>query len=184
MEKKLELRMYFFTNYQLTGIQKGIQCGHAALEYANKYGCTRIFNDFVVHWKTWIILDGGTTNSGRGLDGIVRGSLDQIGDELLANEIQFGYFQEPDLNDALTAVCFICDEKVFNREDYPDLRDFICQRLVSEEKSNMSDKVRLTLMDEEEIKHQCFDYYNEWKIMMGGEQNIFLRELITGKKLA
>ena len=29
-------------------------------------------------------------------------------------------FSEPDLNFALTAVCFIADERVFNYEDYPE----------------------------------------------------------------
>ena len=43
MKKELELRMYFFTIYQLSGIQKGIQAGHAALEYARLFGNTDLF---------------------------------------------------------------------------------------------------------------------------------------------
>ena len=34
MENKLELRMYGFVNYQLTGIQMGIQFSHALVEYS------------------------------------------------------------------------------------------------------------------------------------------------------
>ena len=61
MEKKLELRMYFFVPYNLSDIQKAIQAGHSALEYANKYGCTKIFNDFVIYWKTWIKPNAAST---------------------------------------------------------------------------------------------------------------------------
>jgi hypothetical protein len=41
MEKNLELRMYGLVNYQLTGIQKGIQFLHGVVEYsqsANRVG--------------------------------------------------------------------------------------------------------------------------------------------------
>lgn len=184
MENKLELRMYFLVPNNISDIYKGIMCGHASLEYVLRYGLTDELTNFITNWKTWIILDGGTTNGRRELDGIVMGSLDQIGDALLINDIKFSYFQEPDLNDALTALCFICDERIWDRENYPDLTDFICNKLSEDQKDDISDKVRLTLMSEEEIKHQYFNYYNEWKIMMGGEQNIFLRELIKNKKLA
>ena len=34
--KTLELRMYFFVPYNISPIQKSIQAGHAALEYAYK----------------------------------------------------------------------------------------------------------------------------------------------------
>ena len=109
--KELELRMYFFVPYQLTGIQSGIQAGHAALEYADKYGSDEEYIIFVREFKTWVILDGGTTNERRDFDGTAFGSLNQIGDDLLKNDIKFAYFQEPDLNDALTAVCFLADER-------------------------------------------------------------------------
>ena len=36
MEKKLELRMYFFTNYQLTGMQKGIRTVQENLQKSTK----------------------------------------------------------------------------------------------------------------------------------------------------
>jgi len=165
----LELRMYFFTIYQLKGIQAGIQCGHAALEYAHEYGQSEEFIDFISNWKTWIILNGGTTNDLQKYDNQYIGSLNQIGEELHQNGITFSFFNEPDLNNALTAICFICDERVFNTKKYPDFNDWLleskpeCNALASE-------------------LHP--DFYKEWIRFVGGLKNVFLRELIRDKNLA
>jgi hypothetical protein len=186
-EKGFELRMYFFVPYNISPIQQAIQAGHAAIEYARKYGHTELFIQFAEKWKTWIILNGGTTNSGRGLDGLVLGSLDQIGDDLLANHIQFSYFQEPDLNDALTALCFIADERVFNKEDFPEFLDWILNiKMYPEARDEMpaSNVVMLRMKSMEELIEMFPEWYPEWIEWCGGEQNIFLRELLKGKKLA
>lgn len=113
MDKVLEKRMYFFTIYQLSGIQAGIQCGHAALEYAYKYKDDPDYIDFIENWKTWIILNGGTTNN----DNINLGSLNEIRLSLIDHGIKFSEFYEPDLNNSLTAICFLLDERVFNFRD-------------------------------------------------------------------
>ena len=77
-KKDLEKRMYFLVPYNISEIQKGIQCGHAGLDYARKYGNDEDFIDFVDHHKTWIILNGGTTNSERELGtGTLFGTLNQ-----------------------------------------------------------------------------------------------------------
>lgn len=60
-------RMYFFVPYNISEIQKGIQAGHSALEYALKYGRTKEFLDFVENHKTWVILSGGTTRTQYGV---------------------------------------------------------------------------------------------------------------------
>lgn len=156
----LELKMYFFTIYQLSGIQAGIQCGHAALEYAKTYGDTELFKDFVENHKTWIVLNGGTTNSSRDSNGELNGSLNRIAETLSNNNINNAVFHEPDLEDALTAVCFLADERVYNYEKYPDYEDAV--------KNRMWGGIN----------------YKDWVNFMGGDKNVFLRELIKGKKLA
>lgn len=161
----LELRMYFFTIYQLSGIQAGIQCGHSAIEYARKYGNTDEFKNFADNWKTWIVLNGGTTNDRVDNDNISQGTLNQIADSLYDNGINFAEFHEPDLNNALTAVCFIVDERVFNNIDYPNFNEYF------ESKSNGSDRY-------------WDDVEKEWVRFIGGVKNKFLRELIKDKKLA
>lgn len=185
MEEKteLELRMYFFTIYQLTGIQAGIQCGHAALEYAHKFGQSELFINFILNWKTWIILNGGTTNDQRDFEDTSAGTLNQIADQLYENNIDFSYFREPDLNDALTAVCFICDERVFNKKDYPDFIDWFISRIDNE----VIETIRLRteyLKDAKNFIETYNELYKEWVRLIGGVKNVFLRELIQDKKLA
>jgi len=183
MEKNLEKRMYFFTIYQLTGIQAGIQCGHAALEYINNYGNNEEYADFQKNWKTWIVLNGGTTNNRFELGtGIPVGTLNQIVEQLQQNAIEYGHFQEPDLNDALTAVCFLADERVWNYEDYPDFLNWVLKNIWYDEPSRRI--VELRMMSTEELISMIPDHYEEWVEFLGGEKNVFLRELIRGKKLA
>jgi hypothetical protein len=158
--EELEKRMYFFVPYQLTGIQKGIQSGHSGFEFVLKFGRynpDHLIWDFIENHKTWVILNGGTTNDDRDFKGFSVGLLNQIADQLLENGIEFSYFHEPDLNRALTAVCFICDERVFKKKVYLDYD-----------------------------KSEFFDMgdYEGWVESVGGDKNIFLRELINGKSLA
>lgn len=178
--KELEYRMYFFVPYNISPIQQSIQAGHCVEEYSDQYFNTVLYRKYRKD-KTWIILNGGTTNSKRDLDGISLGSLNQIGDSLLEKEIPFAYFEEPDLNDALTAVCFIADERVWNYDDYPNLNEYVFDSLMF---PNPELRVKLAMMTEDKIKIGYYDTYIEWVESMGGEKNIFLRELIKGKKKA
>jgi len=178
----LEKRMYFFVPYNLSPIQKGIQAGHAALEYADMYGNDSDFRDFVDRWKTWIILDGGTTNSKRNSEGIRIGSLNQIGDALIKNDIPFSYFEEPDLNEAVTAICFICDERVYNYEKYPDFLKWLDMNGFYNKASEIIN-LRIENSKEELLKF-CPESYPKWVESLGGKQNVFLRELLKYKKLA
>ena len=179
----LDLRMYFFVPYNISPIQQSIQAGHAALEYAMDYGRLNpdhIIWDFIYSHKTWIILNGGTTNKNRGFDSVAKGTLDQIGDSLLFNNIDFSYFMEPDLNNALTAVCFIADERVWNYEDYPDFMNWFIENHMSF--ATAQEIVKLKMRPPEE--YPVFVPYSEWVEFVGGKKNVFLRELIKGKKLA
>ncbi len=166
--KELELRMYFFVPYNISPIQQAIQAGHAALEYAFYYRNEKIFENFLKNHKTWIILNGGTTNNTFVFsdsfddEGKPIGTLNQIERELLLNRIQYTRFCEPDLNNALTALCFICDERVFNKKDYPDFNEELWEDTIS-----LRDVM-----------------YKEWLTSIGGEQNLFLRNLLKDKKLA
>jgi len=192
--------MYFFVPYNLSPIQQAIQAGHAALEYARKYQNDQDFIDFADNWKTWIILNGRTTNSKllkdsetggyanpRTDEAPYLGSLDNIAHQLIKNGINYSLFREPDLNDALTAVCFIADQRVWNHEDYPGFLDYILKiKMYPDALAAMLDEnmVILKAQAEEHLKSLFPGYYNEWIDFIGGEKNLFLRELIRGKKLA
>ena len=112
----LEKRMFFLTMYNISPIQQGIQCGHAALEYAHKYKDDPEFIDFVENWKTWVILNGGTSTS-LGYGG--PGSMERHLDTIRELGIKHATFNEPDLNYSLSAICFISNESVFARKEYP-----------------------------------------------------------------
>ena len=108
--------------------------------------------------------------------------LYQVADSLKENGIDFSYFEEPDLNNALTAVCFIADERVFNREDYPNFPDYLINSNCGEISAQRIVEIKMT--PEEELKLTYRGHCEAWEFMMGGKKNIFLRELIKGKKLA
>ena len=167
LEKDLEKRMYFLVCGSLSPIQQAIQAGHAALEYAHKFKDDEDFIDFVENYKTWVILNGGTTNSKREL-GTSQGTLNQILDDLSITNIKHSVFYEPDLNDALTAICLIVDERVYNREFCPDFYDWVKEQGVFVDANNLS---AWDLLKEK--------YRNEV-----GEDIIFLKELLNTKKLA
>ena len=183
-----ELRMYFFVPYNLSPIQQGIQAGHAALEYAHKYYDSPVYENFVTRWKTFMIMNGGTTNCK--MDMIAnefRGDLDKIRQELEINMIDCAAFFEPDLNDALTAVCFIADERVFNYEDYPDFIYYLVDiKMYSHAKDAMPPENLVFLKSQTDEWHQANfpEYYQEWIEFLGGKKNVFLRELLKGKKFA
>ena len=115
-EIKKGLRMYFLVPYNLSSIQKGIQAGHCAEQYAKNYGHMATWENYIDNHKNWIILNGGTTNNSSTSE---RGSLDIIGDTLTYESVLHAKFYEPDLNNALTAICFLADEKVWNFDEYP-----------------------------------------------------------------
>jgi len=188
----LEKRLYFFVPYNISEIQKGIQAGHAGLRYARKFGekDPEVW-DFIDNHETWIILNGGTTN-GRTRPEVInlretedpyQGSLNNLYVKIIDwnvknpnDHINCASFQEPDLNDALTAICFICDERVFNYEKYPDyltyLRD-IRNIVTFGEKRSL-----------DELKEAFPKAYTAWTKSLGGLKNVFLRNLLKGKKLA
>jgi len=165
----LEKRMYFFVNYQLMGIQKGIQAGHAAVEYALQFSNSEEFIEFSKNHKTWIALNGGTTNDSE--DPELCGSMQTLyktiqdyNQKSIENFISVAKFHEPDLNNAMTAICFICDQRVWDRKLVPDFTEY-CERNLTH-----------TVTDEE--------LFPDWLKLMGGDKNVVLRNLITGKKFA
>jgi hypothetical protein len=191
--KKLELRMYGLVPYNISPIQQAIQFGHAVVEYGQKvkeHGLeldSVTYNDWANNWKTFIILNGGTTNHKTSLeDGLPFGTLNNHLLTLMDNDIDFAQFNEPDLGDQLTAVVFIVDERVFNRKKYPDFSDWLMN-------SKYADLIRAELGENvytisENIKNsnnkEDKKAYNEWSSFVGGEKNVFLRDFLKNFKLA
>ena len=109
-------RMYGLVPYNISPIQQGIQFGHAVVEYGISYGTNPEYHRWSRKDKTFIILNGGTTNTSN----TSYGSLNTYDDMLGFNGIKRSRFYEPDLGDQLTAIVFIVDDRVFDRVTWPD----------------------------------------------------------------
>jgi hypothetical protein len=179
MENHIELRMFGLVPYNISPIQQGIQFGHAVQEYNNdifelmgEYHRSEVsIEDKQAIWKfeqwrkedkTFIILNGGTTND-------TSGTMQDYKCQLEENGITYSTFFEPDLNDALTAIVFLVDERVFNKKKYPDVDDWI-------------EQTHGGSFDHDSSHFQ--DLYKEWLKFIGGEKNRFLREFLKPLKLA
>jgi hypothetical protein len=167
-EGYLKYRMYGFVMYNLSDIQKGIQFGHAVVEYTSLYSNTKSYKRWENKDKTFIILNGGSSNrSGYSEYDDNRhstanfGTMEKYGEELKDNKIPFAVFYEPDLNNATSAIVFLVDERVFDRELYPD---FIRNEFASNEENDKQ--------------------YQNWVEKIGGKANEFLRGWLPKFKLA
>lgn len=171
--EKLELRMYGLVPYNISPIQQAIQFGHAVVEYGQKYKNDVLYNEWADEWKTFIILNGGTTNLKTDENGLPFGTLNNHVLKLKELSVQFCTFNEPDLGDQLTAIVFILDERVFNKKKYPDFHfeDFGDIIIDDEESYICKENLKNTL-------------YNEWVESIGGEKIVLLREFLNNFKLA
>ena len=126
-KEKLRYGMYGFVPYQLGGtIHAGIQFGHGVVEYQLKYGKNKEYLDWAKEDKTFIILNGGTTND-------TDGTLNSLQKELKSFGIKYATFREPDLNNALTAIVFLLDERVWDVDKYPYEESLISFEVPGEE---------------------------------------------------
>ena len=196
MKQKLELRMYGLVPYNISPIQQAIQYGHAVVEYGQmvkmpqslskmNINASCVYDDWADNWKTFIILNGGTTNHRSVDDGLPFGTLNNHVLKLDENRIDFATFNEPDLGDQLTAVVFIVDERVFNRKKYPDFEDWVIENYGE---LIRSDYYTTSYMLAQQIKtsesKSDKKVYEEWVKFVGGNKNVFLRDFLKKFKLA
>lgn len=87
--------------------------------------------------------------------------MEQHLETLKANKIKCAAFYEPNLNYALTAICFLVDERVFNKKDYPDF-----EQPTSENFLNLSD----------------LNDYEAWEVYVKKSKYQFVKEV--GKDVA
>lgn len=180
-ELYLEYRMYGLVPYNLSPIQQGIQFGHAVVDYGREFdhqnnrgthinNVEKIYNKWADEDKTFIILNGGTTNTNPNK----LGTLNKHYDALLATGVRVKPFYEPDLGDQLTAIVFLVDERVFNRELYPD---FIEEKLTWGRKKPSEKEI-----SEVDVKNK--KNYERWVEKIGHKRNVFLREYLRPLRLA
>lgn len=120
--------------------------------------------------KTVIILNGGTTNNNPERLGTLNKHLNNLND----NGIVVQSFHEPDLNNALTAICFLVDERVWNRELYLDFKP----ETLPWSNKKPSEKA-LSHLEEKNKKN-----YAHWEEKIGNKRNVFLRDFLPKFRLA
>lgn len=190
--------MYGFVPYNISEIQRGIQFGHAVVEYGRLYGNTKDYKRWGEFDKTFIILNGGTTRDAMvdyfkfeyslnfhnqndfGCGGMqeIAGTLGQI------VSIKFAIFNEPDLNFALSGICLLVDERVYDRTNYPTLAD----NDINFERVPLEDRIKylesnysnMGFYTSDEAKYD----YKRWINSLGGQANEFLRYYLPKFKLA
>jgi hypothetical protein len=177
----LELRMYGLVPYNISPIQQAIQYGHAVVEYGLENFHSNSYLDWAKYWKTFIILNGGTTNTSE----VAPGSLNQHLETLKQNGIVVSSFKEPDLGDQLTAVVFLVDERVFNKKylDFPEwlmenYNEIVFTYMVNFEYAGSLSKIA------EAVQLEKNEIYEEWISYIGGTKNAFLRDFLKNFKLA
>ena len=173
-EMYLEYRMYGLVPYNISPIQQGIQFGHAVVEYGQTVkglsNLEKIYDKWAKQDKTFIILNGGTTNNTPDKLGTLNQHLRTLTDNGVATSV----FHEPDLGDQLTAVVFLVDERVFNRELYPEFQE---EKLPYGTRKP-SKKAQIELEERNEANYQ------KWVEKIGGPKNAFLREFLKPLRLA
>lgn len=190
----LEWRMYGVVPYNISDIQKGIQFGHAVQEYNNLMINNMLLeddeNDFIIRgfhkWresdKTFMVMNGGTTNDD--VNDKFYGSINVLLEELRQMDVPVGLFREPDLGNQITGIVFLVDERCFkkrpypfekNKEDikiYPDFKDW----LLSVNPDIDVNKIKTS--------EDCPTEYKQWLELIGGEQNLRLRNFISKLRFA
>lgn len=162
---ELRQRMYCIVLYNLSPIQQGIQSAHAIVEYINKNYYTGQYVRWAETDKTIVILNGGSSIK-----------LKEHMDYLRENQIvEFATFVEPDLYNGITAICFLADERIWDRETYPDklpLNDLVNQVFDLNRLPPSANSLNIPAI------YQEFDL-EAFKDQIGGEKNFLLKEFLS-----
>lgn len=119
------MKLYFYNNSKCMGPQSGIQALHAAVELLTKYyddsELHSKFVDMIHTWatkhKTVVVLNGGSHYDLQSMLLQLKGN----------KESPYAYFNEEDLNDALTSVAILCTQ------DMVDDMEALRRKFISED---------------------------------------------------
>jgi hypothetical protein len=191
LDHKDDWRMYGLVPYNISPIQQGIQFGHALQEYNNliyDYQNNLLnlkdienFDSWRLSGKTFIVLNGGTTNS-RIIEDMPFGSLNQHVNTLKDLGVVTAEFYEPDLGEQLTATVFLVPKEVYNKKEFPGFEDYIKTLDYTEAFVDFLKLCHNSKDDDNIMQTEFEEYteaYNKWVETLGGEQNVKLREFLS-----
>ena len=176
METERRYRMYGLVPYQLTGIQQAIQFGHAVVEYGLLYFTNPDYQRWAKHDKTFIILNGGTTNIEK------PGTLNVHEYQIEEKGIRHANFFEEDLGDQLTACVFLVDDRVWDKETWPDYQ------MTYEEQETFKQLKRKSKPEDIPGILESFESYRIWFNKFGHNYNeveriVWLRDYLSPRNL-
>ncbi len=184
--EKLEKRMYSLVIYQLSGIQAGIQSAHSNIEYSLEYGNDSDYIDWAKNHKTVILLNGGTSNNGKesyyGYDSS-KGTMENHLQTLRNIGVKVSPFYEPDLNYCLTSMSFVVDERVFNKNKYPNF-DYANYPYIYEINSFEEIPILEEYLNDKNLFINFKDDFADWLDSIGGINNYKLRLFLDKFRLA
>lgn len=160
MENKLKQRMYCILLRHLSGINKAVQANHSNIEYIWVYRNEKYLENYILEDKTMIMLDGGTHQD-----------MVEIHRILEEADINHTYFIEPDLNNCMTAITVVADERVWDRINYKSYDEFVEMCMIEDGLNPILSSIRS-------------GYLEQWYEYIGGEKNHILIELLKNKKLS
>lgn len=171
MNKELEdlgeLRCMGYCPYNIHPKQMGIQFGHAVVELGLMDRERELYLEWAKNHKTFIVLDGGTTNNNPEKLGTINQLLNTIKD---LDCVTIGEFYEPDLGDQLSSFVFIADERLFNHKLYPTFDEVISRKYGEAEYSS-------------DIKIVYPDDWVEYLDIHGSEERVKLKEILKNSRL-
>jgi hypothetical protein len=115
-------KMYGIVMRHLSGIQKGIQFGHAALVYQDKYKANFEAYKIKPAKLPFIILQAVTSDE-----------LEETAKMLKSWGIDVVNFYEPDFSNALTGIAFLLDERVYDTDKYPVTKEGVHKELAADD---------------------------------------------------
>ena len=127
--------------------------------------------------KILMVLNGGTTNSEMNKETkLPIGDLNRFILQLGKFQIETGTYYSPEFGNQLTCVVFLGDERVFNKEKYPDFDQFL---LKFQDIIDTFEKDRSYESIVKEITENRSTVYEDWVILIGGKRNEFLRSFLS-----
>jgi hypothetical protein len=187
LDHKDNWRMYGLVPYNISAVQQGIQFGHAVVEYGLEHRNSvelghddSTYTQWAKHDKTFIILNGGTTNK-RLIDGVPFGSLNQHVITLKEMGVDTAEFYEPDLGEELTATVFLVPKQVYNKKEYLNFDEYTVNTISDLEVAyEINEAYKRCNFENKKLK----EIYEEWIEYMGGKKNVELRYFLSNFKFA
>lgn len=124
------MKAYTFVNTYVCGIQVGIQAGHSLVRHMADHGSNPIVAEWVSEHQTFVWLDGGDSRA-----------MDLLAVRLEDAGIPFTAFREEGMDDLLTSITFVLDERDVSGIDQLRLDIMVDRSILREDPRHIFDVI-------------------------------------------